>query len=201
MKERHVDSLQGWIAFSRMRYYCRKCGKGYYPIEQSLKLSDQSRMSVQKEKQLVLLSVRLSYEKVRKVYGELTGQSAERMTAHRSVQRVGQKVCGKISGAKVSRTLKKNEGKKHITADGTMIHIRGEGWKEAKIGACYKTDSKQRSREIACTGTLGRREQLGKQLYELCGKPGLGTDRQDGFCGRCSGVVGAYNNCISRKAP
>lgn len=176
-----MDSLQGWVAFSRMRYYCRKCRKGYYPTEQSLKLSDQTRMSVQKEKQLVLLSVRLPYEEVRKVYEELTGQSAGRMTAHRSVQRLGQKVCGKVSGAKKSQLLKTNEGKKHTTADGTMIHIRKEGWKEAKVGASYETDAKRRAREIVYTGTLGCREQLGKQLYELCGKPDLEQTRKMAF--------------------
>jgi hypothetical protein len=181
MKERHVDSLQGWVVFSRQRYYCRKCRKGYYPIEQALKLSNQSRMSEQKEKQLVLLSVRLPYEEARKVYEELTGYSVGRMTAHRSVQRVGQKICGKVSQAKGFKALKKTEGQKHITADGTMIHIRGEGWKEAKVGARYETDCKRRAREIIYTGTLGCREQLGKQLYDLCGKPELEQTREMAF--------------------
>lgn len=182
MKERHVDSLQGWVVFSRMRYYCRKCRKGYYPIEQGLKLSSESRMSEQKEKQLVLLSVRLPYEEARKVYEELTGHSAGRMTAHRSVQRFGRKICGKVTArAKESKSPKSKPGKKHITADGTMIHLRGEGWKEAKIGASYETDSKRRAREIIYTGTLGFREQLGKQLYELCGKPDLEQTRKMAF--------------------
>lgn len=182
MKERHIDGLQGWVAFSRMRYYCRKCHQGYYPIDQRLKLSNQSRMSIQKEKQLALLSVRLPYEEAHKVYEELTRQSAGRMSAHRSVQRLGSKTSVEISSrAKKPKLSRQDCGKNHATADGTMIHIREEGWKEAKVGACYEVDSERRAQRVRYVGTLENREQLGKQLYELCGKPGLDQTSEMAF--------------------
>jgi hypothetical protein len=53
-----------------------------------------------------------------------------------------------------------------------MVHIRGEGWKEAKVGASYRVNEVRRAEGVRYTGTLGSREILGEKLYELCGKPG-----------------------------
>ncbi len=173
MKECHVDGLQGWISVSRMRYYCRRCRKGFYPLDQRLKLSGTSRMSSQKEQPLALLSVRLHYEEARKVYGELTGHTTGRMTAHRVVQRLGrcerERPCPE---KKPERSKGVFQGLEHATADGTMIHIREEGWKEAKVGASYLVNEDRRAESIRYTGTLESREILGEKLYELCGKPG-----------------------------
>ena len=81
MRERHIDSLQGWLGYQRMRYLCHECGKNYYPLDYELGLSWDSRMSEQKERQLARLSVRLPYEEAKKVYEELTGLTVGRMTA------------------------------------------------------------------------------------------------------------------------
>lgn len=170
MKERHVDSLQGWVGMSRMRYYCRKCRQGFYPLDRRLKLSDVSRMSQQKEKQMALLSVRLPYEEARKVYGELTGHSAGRMTAHRTVQRLGKALIKNKKAMPLQRAAKDST---HITGDGAMIHFRNEGWKEVKVGGCYKVDKKRRAREIVYTATVKSREQFGEQLYAVGGSPDI----------------------------
>ncbi len=123
-------------------------------------------MSPQKEKQLVLLSVRLPYEEARKVYEELTGQSAGRMTAHRSVQRLGQVLRKNKKAIPMQQAAKDST---HITGDGAMIHFRDEGWKEVKVGGCYKVDEERRAREIVYTATVKSREQFGEQLYALSG--------------------------------
>lgn len=138
-------------------------------------------MSEQKEKQLALLSVRLPYEEAKIVYEELTKQSAGRMTAHRTVQRLGKKVSRETPKPQKQRTSETNQNKNHATADGTMIHIRGEGWKEAKVGACYEVDQKRRAQEIHYTGTLESRETLGNLLYDLCGKPEITQTKKMAF--------------------
>ena len=184
MKERHVDGLQGWISVSRMRYYCRRCHKGFYPLDQRLKLSGTSRMSQQKEQQLALLSVRLPYEEARKVYGELTGHATGRMTAHRTVQRLG--CCERdrpCSDKKLEKSQDAPKGIEHATADGTMIHIREEGWKEAKVGASYQVNEDRRAENIRYAGTLGSREFLGEKLYRLCGMPGDERTKKMAFIG------------------
>lgn len=168
VKQRHVDSLQGWIGYERMRYNCHECGKKYYPTDEELELGE-SRMSLQKESQLALLSAHMTYRESQKVYEELTRQKAGRMTAHRTVQRWG----SKIQDLENSITPISAEGKEHITGDGVMIRFQEEGWKEAKVGAHYCVDKDRKAQEIRYTATLGAREQLGQKLYELANRPSL----------------------------
>ena len=68
IRERHIDSLEGWLVYQRMRYICHECGKNYYPLDHELGLSRDSRMSEQKERQLAWLSVRLPYEEAKNVH-------------------------------------------------------------------------------------------------------------------------------------
>lgn len=172
MKERHIDGLQGWIGYRRMRYQCRRCGQGYYPSDQELGLNPKSRMSEQKERQLALLSVRLPYEEAKRVYEELTGLSVGRMTAHRTIQRLGAGIKGPETGVKPkSKTASSLPGKRHVTADGVMIHLRGEGWKEAKVGSVYEVDEERKATGTVYTATLESREAFGEKLYQLAEEP------------------------------
>ena len=67
MRGRHVDSLQGWIWYERMRYRCHECEKTYFPLDEEMELG-KSRMSLQKESQLALLSVHMTYADAKEVY-------------------------------------------------------------------------------------------------------------------------------------
>jgi hypothetical protein len=84
-------------------------------------------MSQRKERQLARLAARLPYEEAQDVYEELTYQTTGSMTIHRTVQTLG----GKLQQIPPPLPALAEKGKKHVTADGAMIHIRQEGWKEA----------------------------------------------------------------------
>lgn len=187
IKERHIDSLQGWVSYKRERYYFPKCGEGYYPLDEEFGLSKRSRMSRQKEEQLALLSVRLPYGEVKKVYEQLTGFWVGRMTAHRTVQRLGKNIQEgnpeKNKKSKKEMDIDQADGKRHITADGTMVNIRGEGWKEAKIGASYIVDNERKGRKIIYAGTLKNREEFGEILYKASGKPEVEETEPMAFLG------------------
>lgn len=170
MRARHVDSLQGWLEYERLRYLCHECGEYYYPLDQELALSQGSRMSEQKERQLALLSVRLPYEEAKLVYEELTGVKVGRMTAHRSVQRLGGAIAQAEASGKAESKLE-GEAKRHASADGVMIHIREEGWKETKVGSVYEVDEERKARGMVYTATLEDREVFGQKLYRLAGEP------------------------------
>lgn len=127
-------------------------------------------MSIQKEKQLALLSVHMPYQEAEKVYGELTQQKSSRMSAHRAVQHLG----SEIKELKVCEAKKLNQNdstKTHVTGDGVMIHIREEGWKEAKVGSVYEVNRKREAQEALYTATFQSREVFGDQLYRLAGEP------------------------------
>ena len=135
-------------------------------MDQCLKLSTRSRMSEQKEKQLALLSVHMPYEEARKVYEALTRSTAGRMT----VQRLGFQITGAEAPLK-SRAKTEEKTKKHVTADGVMIHIRKEGWKEAKVGSIYSVDEERKAKGAVYTATLSSREAFSGKLYQLAGSP------------------------------
>lgn len=151
-------------------------------MDQCLKLSTRSRMSEQKEKQLALLSVHMPYEEARKVYEALTRSTAGRMTAHRTVQRLGFQITGAEAPLK-SRAKTEEKTKKHVTADGVMIHIRKEGWKEAKVGSVYEVNGERKAKDAAYTATLDSREAFGEKLYQLAGTPEASGSMEMTFIG------------------
>lgn len=154
-----------------MRYRCHECEKTYYPLDEELELSKGSRMSTQKEKQLALLAVHMPYEEAKKVYEELTRSKTGRMTAHRAVQRLGPAAIKESMIAAKEEPKQESKTKRHVTADGVMIRIRDEGWKEAKVGSVYEVDEEREAQEALYTATLESRELFGDQLYQLAGEP------------------------------
>jgi hypothetical protein len=64
-----------------------------------------------------------------------------------------------------------------------MVNIREEGWKEVKIGAYYKTDGEGEKEEVRYVATTASVEEMGKQLYELAGRPSLEQTGEMGFIG------------------
>lgn len=139
-------------------------------------------MSKQKEKQLALLSARLPYEEAQKVYEELTGQTVGQMTAHRTVQRLGARMTEVKAPLKPESKIEENT-KKHVTADGVLIHIRREGWKEAKVGSVYEVDGERKAKDAAYTATLNSREAFGGKLYQLAGAPEASESAEMTFIG------------------
>ena len=174
-----MDTVHGYVEYGRYRYQCSGCGEHYYPADKELELSEESRMSPKKEEQLVRLSVHVVYEQVEKTYEELTGLPASKSGAQRVVQVFGEKMNGEA--VKVIHQEIKGEGKEHVGSDGTMVNIRKEGWKEVKIGAYYKVDKEREKEEVRYVATMGSREEIGQQLYELAGKPTLEQTAEMGF--------------------
>ena len=162
-----MDTTEGYVGYDRMRYKCCKCGHGYYPLDLSLELSVRSRMSRRKERLLARLAARLPYEEAKAVYEDLSYQKTGSMTIHRTAQALGQK----LRQTPPAVVLTGKQDKRHVTADGAMVHIRGEGWKEALVGAVYEVDESREATRIVYAARLGNREALGHDLYRLAGQP------------------------------
>jgi len=166
-----VDTIHGWVGYSRQRYECQGCGQTAYPLDKALGIRRGISVSQTKERQVLLLSVHMPYTEVEKVYEELRGLRTSKSAVQRRVQAVGKTLRTtdqEIPASTVSRT-----GKGHLTADATMVYFRGEGWKEVKVGAHYDVDEKRKAHNIRYAGTVGRREALGQKLYECAGQPSL----------------------------
>jgi hypothetical protein len=172
-----VDTTEGYVGYRRMRYTCHKCGNGYYPFDLGLELSNRSRMSQRKERQLSRLAARLPYEEAKSVYEELSYQKTGRMTIHRTAQVLG----GKLKNNAPRICAPSGKGKKHVTADGALIHIRSEGWKEAQVGAVYHVNASRKGTDIVYTTGLGKRAALGDDLYNTSGAPEAHETRGTAF--------------------
>jgi len=135
-------------------------------------------MSRCKERCLAKLSVRLPYEEAQQVYEEISGLRTSRMTIHRSVQRLGAAL-----PIQQGSTRNKQSLKRQVTADGTMVHLRGEGWKEAKVGACYNVDDQRRAESVMYVGTLEERAHIGPMLYRASGEPTMDQTHDMAFIG------------------
>lgn len=177
VRRKSLDTTHGWVKYGRYRYQCSRCEHYYYPVDQELELSEVSQMSGKKEDELTRLSVRMPYEEAVKTYEELTGLPASVSVTHRVVQETGKK----FKGEAIEHKPLKADGKEHVGSDGTMVNMRSEGWKEVKIGAYYKTDEEGEKAEVRYVGTTESREEIGKQLYELAGRPSLEQTGQMGF--------------------
>lgn len=116
---------------------------------------------------MALLAVHMPYEEAKKVCEELTRLKTGRMTVHRTVQRLGSAACEEIRLIPAEKPKKEGETQRHVTADGVMVHIREEGWKEAKVGSVYEVDDERNAQETLYTATLESREHFGDQLYRL----------------------------------
>ena len=169
--------MQGWIWYERMRYRCHECEKTYFPIDEEMELG-RSRMSLQKESQLALLSVHMTYEDAKEVYEELTRNKTGTMTAHRTVQRWASQMTDLGSSP-----LPEITGKEHVAGDGVMVPLREEGWKEAKVGAHYKVNETREAQTIHYTATLKTREEFGQKLYELANRPSLEKTAEMAYIG------------------
>lgn len=148
-------------------------------MDKELELSEVSQMSSKKEDELTRLSVRMPYEEAVKTYEELRGLPASVSVTHRVVQEIGKR----FKGEDIEHKQLKGAGKEHVGSDGTMVNMREEGWKEVKIGAYYKTDEEGEKTEVRYVATTASREEIGKQLYELSGRPSLEQTEQMGFIG------------------
>lgn len=148
-------------------------------MDNELELSEVSEMSSKKEDELVRLSVRMPYEEAVKTYEELRGLAASCSVTHRVVQEKGKK----FKGEGIKYKPLKAGGKEHVGSDGTMVNMRGEGWKEVKVGAYYKTDEEGEKAEVRYVATTESREGIGQALYELAGRPSLEQGEQMGFIG------------------
>lgn len=176
---KHIDTVHGWVEYERQRYRCSRCGKWHYPADMELELSGESRMSPKKEDELLRLSVLMPYRDAKKTYEELQGLRTSRSAAQRIVSKRGAKVKENKQIAR-HKPLKGN-GKEHVGADGVLINIRREGWKEVKVGVYYKTDGEREKESQRYVATTDSRGKLGEQLYEIAGRPGWEHGGRMGF--------------------
>lgn len=85
---RTVETMVGRMSLRRPYFYCVGCERGYYPLDEALKLSERTKQW-DMQKAGAKLAAEMPYEKAQKLFKELTGLTLSDHTAHDVVDEVG----------------------------------------------------------------------------------------------------------------
>jgi hypothetical protein len=138
----------GDVQIARGYYYCPACKVGFFPLDEQLGLED-TRYSPSVVRELVWLSGEQgSFARAEEVCERIGHLGVSDSSIWRRKDRLGERF-RQVEDAQ--REQAHTLGSVHtfrqqvmgasqrqgVGMDGTMVHIRQEGWKELKVGACF----------------------------------------------------------------
>jgi hypothetical protein len=162
--------------------------RGFFPLDEQLNLKE-SRWSEGLVKQAVWLSGMVAFEDAAMILQEIGQAEISTSSVWRLTQKWGQRLKELESAeqeqayrltepGEVLRREKRSKGRMGLSMDGTMIYIRGEEWKELKVGCLFdvlllsSVDSQTKDRvelghamHNTYVSHLGGPEELGRKLW------------------------------------
>lgn len=136
----------GEVTVARAYYHCAACKTGVFPLDKRWEVT-QSVYSPERAKQMVWLAGLLPYAQAAAVF-ERIGHCAIPVTGiWRETQAHGERLRAHVRQQQdrvaVERVVLPPAGQDHqqrqgVSLDGGTMHIRGEGWKEFKVGTVYE---------------------------------------------------------------
>ncbi len=143
-----VQTLVGQLALERPYYLCPTCHQGQAPLDQEWGVCANS-ISLGLEQVLALLGVNLPFAEASLLLQTLLGVQVSPTTVQEATERVGEAIstveaqaeaaAWHLEGPQASSLSAAGPERFYVSVDGTMVHLGGEGWKEAKLGAIYTT--------------------------------------------------------------
>lgn len=192
VKESHleVNSMLGKIGFERYLVHCRRCGYGYAPFDREIQVDELHKLTKKLKEVICDFAQRMVFEEASEMLERRLGIKVSSSLIQKVSEEVGKILYeNEVNQAKEvyenqHKTISKipenqKKGRLYIEADGSMVLVRGEGWKEIKLGMVFK-DSKVINRdkerhiivEKEYTTCLGTAEQFKKMLYALAVRNG-----------------------------
>jgi hypothetical protein len=156
-KKAHCLSRLGQVELERPYFYNQAQGSGRYLLDEQLEVVG-VRQSPQFQKQLLKLAACLAYQSAEELLRELSGLDVSDSRIWELTQKAGQQLeqgwqtqptAPKQSEARdhlnvnsacpgpVAQEMERSR-RKGVGMDGVMIHIRGEGYKETKLGTLFE---------------------------------------------------------------
>lgn len=157
---------------------------GIFPLDERLGLSASS-LSAALAREAVWLSGWVAYEQVSAVMARIGGYSVPTTTVWETVQREGERLLQSCTQQTQHVSLERTAWnqrqydpalRKGVSMDGGMVNVRGEGWKELKVGVVSTLQAPQQRREAAMepistqqqyTAVLGGVEDFARVLWAL----------------------------------
>jgi hypothetical protein len=144
-----VRTLLGTIRPRRAYYHCAGCGGGYVPLDHQLGLGA-DRLSGGLEEAICLLATYMPLEEVADNLERLLLVGVDDNTIQRGVVRVGSAMAAQQkqqmeqawqAAEPPAMEREQPPERLYISADGTKVHLREEGWREVKVAAIYETEA------------------------------------------------------------
>jgi len=179
-----VNSLMGRIGYDRMWLHCRRCEEGYAPFDRELDINEDHKVTKGLTEVVCDFAQRMgSFEEASYMLEKYLSIKISPSMIQEISEEVGKKLYEKEK--KEAKDLYENQykaisqvpenmktGRIYIEADGSMLLIRGEGWKEIKLGMVFK-DNKILNRdkdrhmivEKEYVASLGGAEEFKKMLW------------------------------------
>jgi hypothetical protein len=206
---RTVETLVGEVTLERPYFYCLECKHGFYPLDETLGLSER-RKQWDIQEAGARLAAEVPFETAQELFSQLTGLTLSDHTAHEVVREVGRGLgVLEVSPTReeiVQRVASMAQGKKQppimvLAIDGAYVPTRPEGaqepgrgkkrqrarraqwrgeWKEAKGFRFYLVDQ-ERIVQVLSWHQIQKDDQLGEALGQVK-EAGLIPEEQVRLC-------------------
>lgn len=185
-RAKRLVTLLGTIRLKRAYYHCPDCAKGTAPLDERLWIKG-CRFSAAAFSAVCRSAACASFRDAARLLKELAAMTVDKKTIRLAATKKGreleemtqQEILGFWQNPKFSpRWVQANPQRLYSLADGAMINIRKEGWKEVKVAAVFEADiPKKRKRpqrqEATYAATLEDSQAFGKRFYVETVKRGL----------------------------
>jgi hypothetical protein len=177
---------------------------GIFPLDEQLKLN-RSAYSEELARRRVWLSGLLPYEQCAAVFEEIGERLIPASSIWRQTQRHGERLQAYMTYQQQQVSVERvvlpdarhdQDQCKAVSMDGGMVHIRGEGWRELKVGAVFdvemrlernpqtgQLDEMAHGVNVHYTAILGSKEQFVPALWALAVEHDLPTAKERAVVG------------------
>lgn len=192
--------------------FVQSAAAGIFPLDKQWGLS-KSVYSIEFSKRMVWLSGLLPYEQCQQVFGFIGECSIPSSSIWRQTQYYGEQLqefveCQReqvsVERIVIPDAIHDHGERKAVSIDGGMVNIRGQGWRELKVGAVFELETRQERNpqtkqmdemihgvDVHYTAVLGNREQFTPALWALAVKHDVPTAKQRAVVG--DGAIWIWN--------
>jgi hypothetical protein len=176
----------------------KPAGKAVFPLDEQLRLTSSS-FSAELSKQMVWLSGLLPYQQGQQVMERIGERFVSNSSMWRQSQRYGEQMQAEVARQQQQVSVEQmqlpaarhdHNQRKAVSMDGGMVNIRGEGWRELKVGAVFDVETRlerqPQTQQLAAmahgvhvnyTAVLGSKDEFKPALWALAVQHHLPTAR------------------------
>jgi len=196
-----INSMLGELNFKRPWLFCRRCREGYSPLDKELEVNEDYKITKKLIELVCDFAQMLPFQESSDVLSKHFNINIAASTIQKISEEIGKKVYDKDKEEAavlynnqhkiVDYEIKeKKKGKLYIECDGSMVAIKGDGWKEIKLGIVFSdlnVLNKNKPRHIInekdYVAYLGTVEEFKKLLWASAVKNGCLNVEQIVFIG------------------